>query len=78
MQELGPSTMFSSCLNYVALRLLGEMCSHDALSKGRAWILSHGSAAAVPQWGKIWLSVPLQNFNTLQLCFHIVYAYEQN
>ncbi|KAF8673504.1 hypothetical protein HU200_048665 [Digitaria exilis] len=58
MQELGRSTMFSSCLNYVALRLrLGEMCSHDALSKGRAWILSHGSAAAVPQWGKIWLSV---------------------
>ncbi|XP_021317414.1 achilleol B synthase isoform X3 [Sorghum bicolor] len=57
MQELGPSTMFSSCLNYVTLRLLGEVCTHDALIKGRAWILSHGSAAAIPQWGKIWLSV---------------------
>ncbi|XP_020408406.1 achilleol B synthase isoform X3 [Zea mays] len=58
MQEVGPSTMFSSCLNYVTLRLLGEACAqHDALAKGQAWILSHGSAAAIPQWGKIWLSV---------------------
>uniref|UniRef100_A0A0E0HR25 Terpene cyclase/mutase family member n=1 Tax=Oryza nivara TaxID=4536 RepID=A0A0E0HR25_ORYNI len=31
--------------------------SIDALTKGRAWIISRGSAAAVPQWGKIWLSV---------------------
>ncbi|PUZ45336.1 hypothetical protein GQ55_8G214400 [Panicum hallii var. hallii] len=57
MQELGQSTMFSSCLNYVTLRLLGEMCTHEALTRGSAWILSHGSAAAIPQWGKIWLSV---------------------
>ncbi|KAK3118886.1 hypothetical protein QOZ80_9BG0710010 [Eleusine coracana subsp. coracana] len=55
--ESGPSTMFGSCLNYVTLRLLGEACTHDALTKGCAWILSHGSAAAIPQWGKIWLSV---------------------
>ncbi|CAO2045443.1 unnamed protein product [Urochloa humidicola] len=54
--ELGPSSMFGSCLNYVTLRLLGETRT-DALSKGRAWILSHGSATAIPQWGKIWLSV---------------------
>jgi hypothetical protein len=64
MQEVGPSTMFSSCLNYVTLRLLGEACAqHDALAKGQAWILSHGSAAAIPQWGKIWLSV-------WQFCFN--------
>uniref|UniRef100_A0A0D3G4V5 Terpene cyclase/mutase family member n=1 Tax=Oryza barthii TaxID=65489 RepID=A0A0D3G4V5_9ORYZ len=56
-EVLGLSTMFGSCLNYVALRLLGEERSNDALTKGRAWILSHGSAAAIPQWGKIWLSV---------------------
>ncbi|KAG2611613.1 hypothetical protein PVAP13_4KG365105 [Panicum virgatum] len=56
-QMLGPSTMFGSCLNYVTLRLLGEEKTHDALSKGREWILSHGSAAAIPQWGKIWLSM---------------------
>ncbi|TVU11253.1 hypothetical protein EJB05_44826 [Eragrostis curvula] len=55
--ELGPSSMFGTCLTYVALRLLGEACTHDALVKGREWILAHGSAAAIPQWGKIWLSV---------------------
>lgn len=55
--ELGLSSMFGSCLNYVTLRLLGEACTHDALTKGREWIISHGSAAAIPQWGKIWLSV---------------------
>jgi hypothetical protein len=54
---LGPSTMFGTCLNYVTLRLLGNSSEHDSLSKGRAWILSHGSATAIPQWGKIWLSV---------------------
>uniref|UniRef100_A0A0D3GGR7 Terpene cyclase/mutase family member n=1 Tax=Oryza barthii TaxID=65489 RepID=A0A0D3GGR7_9ORYZ len=56
-QVLGLSTMFGSCLNYVTLRLLGQERSIDALTKGRAWIISRGSAAAVPQWGKIWLSV---------------------
>ncbi|KAL6839604.1 hypothetical protein ACP4OV_030543 [Aristida adscensionis] len=55
-QELSPSSMFGSCLIYVTLRLLGEPCMHDALTKGREWILSHGTAAAIPQWGKIWLS----------------------
>ncbi|XP_035814935.1 achilleol B synthase isoform X4 [Zea mays] len=56
---LTTSTMLGSCLNYAALRLLGEVAhrEEDALSKGRAWILSHGSAAALPQWGKIWLSI---------------------
>ncbi|KAL6602776.1 hypothetical protein ACP70R_043137 [Stipagrostis hirtigluma subsp. patula] len=56
-QELSPSSMFGSCLTYVTLRLLGESSTNDALTKGREWILSHGSAAAMPQWGKIWLSV---------------------
>ncbi|KAM0906344.1 hypothetical protein ACQ4PT_016824 [Festuca glaucescens] len=50
-QVLGPSTMFGSCLNYVTLRLLDEV-DNNALTKGRAWILSHGSAAAIPQWGR--------------------------
>ncbi|KAF0897589.1 hypothetical protein E2562_039537, partial [Oryza meyeriana var. granulata] len=56
---LGPSTMFGSCVNYATLRLLGEVLEedNDALSKGRAWILSHGSATAAPQWAKIYLSV---------------------
>lgn len=56
---LGPSSMFGSCVNYATLRLLGEELGgeNDALSKGRAWILSHGSATAAPQWAKIYLSV---------------------
>ncbi|VAI85708.1 unnamed protein product [Triticum turgidum subsp. durum] len=58
-QVLGPSTMFGSCLNYVTLRLLGEV-ENDALTKGRAWILLRGSATAIPQWGKIWLSFLLK------------------
>ncbi|KAL6603533.1 hypothetical protein ACP70R_043894 [Stipagrostis hirtigluma subsp. patula] len=58
-QVLGPSSMFGSCLNYATLRLLGEVLDseNEALAKGRAWILSHGSATAIPQWGKIWLSI---------------------
>jgi len=74
MQELGQSTMFSSCLNYVTLRLLGEMCTHEALTRGSAWILSHGSAAAIPQWGKIWLSVHLEIIKTLTILF-LVYEF---
>ncbi|XP_047047255.1 achilleol B synthase-like [Lolium rigidum] len=54
----GPSNMFGSCLNYAALRLLGEMLhGNDALIKGQDWILSHGTATHVPQWGKIFLSI---------------------
>jgi squalene cyclase len=51
--------MFGTCSNYITLRLLGEEPNHmnSALAKGRAWILSHGGATLVPQWGKIWLSV---------------------
>ncbi|XP_066358596.1 achilleol B synthase-like [Miscanthus floridulus] len=56
---LDESAMFGTCLNYVTLRLLGEVQKdeNDGLAKGRAWILSHGTAAAGPQWAKILLSV---------------------
>jgi hypothetical protein len=45
--------------NYACLVLLGEKLDgdHVALDKARHWILSHGSATAMPQWGKVWLSV---------------------
>lgn len=58
-QVLGPSTMFGSCMNYASLVLLGEKLDgdHVALGKARHWILSHGSATAMPQWGKVWLSI---------------------
>lgn len=56
---LGSSTMFGTCSNYITLRLLGEepYANNSVLAKGRAWILSHGGATLIPQWGKIWLSV---------------------
>ncbi|PVH34957.1 hypothetical protein PAHAL_7G075800 [Panicum hallii] len=56
---LGPSSMFGTCVNYATLRLLGEVLDGEnvALSRGRAWIISHGSATAAPQWAKIYLSV---------------------
>uniref|UniRef100_A0A0E0MEQ6 Squalene cyclase N-terminal domain-containing protein n=1 Tax=Oryza punctata TaxID=4537 RepID=A0A0E0MEQ6_ORYPU len=69
---LGPSSMFGSCVNYVTLRLLGEVLDGDnyALSKGRDWILSHGSAKAAPQWAKLYLS----SYG----CFHIFFPFIQD
>uniref|UniRef100_A0A0E0R9S8 Terpene cyclase/mutase family member n=1 Tax=Oryza rufipogon TaxID=4529 RepID=A0A0E0R9S8_ORYRU len=56
MLILGSSTMFATCLNYVTLRLIGEEPSNEQLARGHAWIISHGGATLVPQWGKICLS----------------------
>ncbi|KAH9291865.1 hypothetical protein KI387_042954, partial [Taxus chinensis] len=56
----GHSTMFGTVLNYVTLRLLGQGSDggdKEAMEKGRVWILDHGSATAIPSWGKMWLSV---------------------
>ncbi|CAH1426798.1 unnamed protein product [Lactuca virosa] len=56
----GHSTMFSTALNYVSLRLLGEKMDggeNGAMTKARTWILDHGSATHIPSWGKLWLSV---------------------
>ena len=55
----GPSTMFGTVLNYVTLRLLGQAPDGGdrTMEKGRAWILDHGGATAIPSWGKMWLSV---------------------
>ncbi|KAL8139691.1 hypothetical protein V2J09_005712 [Rumex salicifolius] len=56
----GNSTMFSTTLTYVALRLLGERIDedqNDAVSRGRKWILDRGGAVGIPSWGKFWLAV---------------------
>ncbi|KAJ6827087.1 cycloartenol synthase 2-like [Iris pallida] len=55
----GESTMLGSVLAYVALRLLGvgPQGGDGAMERGRKWIADHGSAVAVPSWGKFWLSV---------------------
>jgi hypothetical protein len=46
----GSSSMFGTCLNYIALRLLGDEPNdkNSALAKGRVWILSHGDATSMP------------------------------
>uniref|UniRef100_A0A0E0N9M2 Terpene cyclase/mutase family member n=1 Tax=Oryza rufipogon TaxID=4529 RepID=A0A0E0N9M2_ORYRU len=54
---LSSSTMFGTCSNYITLRLLGEVLTNEQLARGRIWIISHGGATLVPQWGKIWLSI---------------------
>uniref|UniRef100_A0A0E0J0U3 Terpene cyclase/mutase family member n=1 Tax=Oryza nivara TaxID=4536 RepID=A0A0E0J0U3_ORYNI len=76
---LGPSSMFGSCVNYATLRLLGEVLDehNDGLSKGRAWILSHGSATVAPQWAKIYLSGTIQLFQNYG-CFHIFFPFIQD
>ncbi|XP_062115432.1 cycloartenol synthase-like [Humulus lupulus] len=57
----GRSTMLSSGLSYVALRLLGESMDDGgddgAMHKARSWILRHGGLTYIPSWGKMWLSV---------------------
>ena len=57
--------MFSTTLNYVTLRLLGEDIDggDGAMHKARRWILDRGGVTSIPPWGKLWLSVSL----------HIVY-----
>ncbi|XP_021889017.1 beta-amyrin synthase-like [Carica papaya] len=56
----GHSIMFSTVLNYVCMRILGEGRDggeDNACSRARSWILDHGSATHIPSWGKTWLSV---------------------
>ncbi|KAL6629180.1 hypothetical protein ACP70R_028945 [Stipagrostis hirtigluma subsp. patula] len=55
----GTSNMFGTCINYITLRLLGDEPNdkNNTMAKGRTWILSHGGATLLPQWGKIWLSI---------------------
>ncbi|KAK8043134.1 lanosterol synthase [Apiospora phragmitis] len=52
----GKSTVFATGLYYVMLRLLGHDKDHPLLAPARACLLSHGGAAGIQQWGKIWLA----------------------
>jgi len=65
----GHSIMFSTALNYVTLRLLGEEVDggEGSMQKARAWILHRGGATHIPSWGKLWLSVTL---HALHFSFH--------
>jgi len=53
----GHSTMFGTCLNYVALRILGVSQDEPCMSKARVWMHERGGAVACTSWGKFWLSV---------------------
>ncbi len=53
----GRSYLFTTVLNYVALRLMGVDADDPDIRRARAWIHGNGGAAAIPSWGKYWLSV---------------------
>ena len=53
----GDSRLFTTVLNYVALRVLGAAADDPAGERARDWIARHGGAVAVPSWGKCWLAV---------------------
>ncbi|CAO2831851.1 unnamed protein product [Amaranthus hypochondriacus] len=54
------SSMFTTVLNYISLRLLGEGPDdgeNNAMSRARQWILDHGGAIGILSWGKAFLAV---------------------
>ncbi|HEX9508559.1 MAG TPA: prenyltransferase/squalene oxidase repeat-containing protein, partial [Myxococcales bacterium] len=51
------SFVFTSVLNYVALRLLGVDPSDPALVQARTWFLPRGGALASGSWGKLILAL---------------------
>ncbi|XP_048233506.1 lupeol synthase-like isoform X2 [Ricinus communis] len=56
----GHSIMFCTVLNYLCMRMLGEGPDggeENSCERARMWILDHGTAIAIPSWGKIWLSI---------------------
>jgi squalene/oxidosqualene cyclase-like protein len=53
----GKGYLFTTVLNYVALRLMGVPADDPDVLRAHAWIHENGSAGAVPSWGKYWLSV---------------------
>ena len=52
----GPSTVFGTCLYYVAARILGLEADDELCVKAREKLLSLGGGVAAPQWGKFWLA----------------------
>lgn len=52
-----PSHVFTSVLNYTALRLLGEEAQGPDLTRARQWFLPHGGAKGSASWGKFTLAL---------------------
>ena len=53
----GDSSLFSTVMNYVALRLLGMGPGAEVAARARGWIHAQGGAIRVPSWGKYWLAL---------------------
>ncbi|KAK8575854.1 hypothetical protein V6N12_063506 [Hibiscus sabdariffa] len=56
----GHSTMFSTALNYICMRLLGvepDGGLDNACERARKWILDRGGVTSIPSWGKTWLAI---------------------
>ncbi|CAN0864484.1 Beta-amyrin synthase [Linum grandiflorum] len=56
----GPSSMFSTALTYICMRILGEVPdggTDNTCQRARDWILDHGGVTFIPSWGKTWLSI---------------------
>ncbi|KAL6140564.1 hypothetical protein ACLB2K_058863 [Fragaria x ananassa] len=55
----GPSMMFTTCLNYCMMRILGEGPEggrDNACARARKWILDRGGALYSASWGKTWMA----------------------
>ncbi|MEM1008777.1 MAG: prenyltransferase/squalene oxidase repeat-containing protein, partial [Myxococcota bacterium] len=57
LHEEGPSTVFGTALNYVALRLLGLPLEASSAHRAQVCLLRLGGAESIPTWGKFWLAV---------------------
>jgi squalene/oxidosqualene cyclase-like protein len=51
------SSVFTTSLNYVAARMLGEPSTAEWLVRARAWLREHGGPAASASWGKYFLAL---------------------
>jgi squalene/oxidosqualene cyclase-like protein len=52
-----PSHVFTTTLNYVALRLLGEPADDPDLTLARRWLAPHGGPKGSASWGKFTLAL---------------------
>lgn len=53
----GPPTMLGTCLNYVALRLMGVPSTEPFMQRAQVFIRKYGGAEYIPSWGKFYLAV---------------------
>ena len=53
----GSPTMLGTCLNYVALRLLGVPSREPFMQQALVFIRKHGGAEYIPSWGKFYLAI---------------------